>query len=242
MRTRIGAIAVGGQGTRFGERGVQKCLCPLDGEPLLSFKIDAFIKSKINTIFVLTGFHGDTVNEYLSSLRIPQCCIRSLDGGTDGEMAAVAKLRSFVNEDFVYCGGECIYPASTVGSIIRTGERRRQSIAVMAVSRHDEVAPGHARVAVEQKGMRITGFSWNEDHRQHEFTVIGLYYFRPGVFDALESVAKGSRNSTEFLRYTMDRKQRVTAMISEEDWFCIHEADDVAAWRTSRLRRDLAVA
>jgi NDP-sugar pyrophosphorylase family protein len=236
MRTRIGAIAVGGRGTRFGKRGIQKCLCPLDGKPLLSFKIDAFVKNGISTIFVLTGFYRDAVDNYLGSLRISQCRITSLDGGIDGEMAAVAKLRRFVDEDFVYCGGECIYPANTVGNIIRTGERRRQSISVVAVSRHNEIAPRHARVAVDPKGMRITGLSWSEDDRQHEFSVMGLYYFRPDAFDAIESVAKDSRHSTEFLGYMMKRQQRVTAMISKEDWFCIHKAGDVAAWRTSLLR------
>jgi choline kinase len=45
---RMGIIAAGGQGTRFGERGLQKCLCPLDRKPLLSMKIDAFVKNDID--------------------------------------------------------------------------------------------------------------------------------------------------------------------------------------------------
>jgi dTDP-glucose pyrophosphorylase len=78
----------------------------------------------------------------------------------------------------------------------------------VAVSRRNEIAPRHARVALDRRKMRITRLSWREEESQHGFTVMGLYYFRPGVFDAVEAVPRGSRHSsTAFLKYAMEKTE-----------------------------------
>lgn len=59
MPVRVGVIAVGGQGMRFGRNDIQKCLVSIEGKPILEYVLQAFAGTNLKLIFLLTGFLQD---------------------------------------------------------------------------------------------------------------------------------------------------------------------------------------
>lgn len=118
MPVRVGVIAVGGQGMHFGRNDIQKCLVSIEGKPILEYVLQTFAGANLKLIFLLTGFLQDQVNSYLTGSLglINDCVVTSLFGGIEGEAPVISRLRPFLEEDFLYAGGDVIPTPETVGS------------------------------------------------------------------------------------------------------------------------------
>jgi NDP-sugar pyrophosphorylase family protein len=63
---KIGVLAVGGKGTRYGKEAesIQKVLLPLDGKPVIDYAIEAMMESGVRVIYLLTGYKHEEVNAH----------------------------------------------------------------------------------------------------------------------------------------------------------------------------------
>ena len=238
MAIRIALIAVGGKGSRMGRSDVQKCLIPIEGKPILEYAIDSLVTSGIKCIILLTGHLHAQVSAYLAS-RAPQgeCVLGSVYGGTEGETQAICRLRPFLQEDFLYTVGDCIFPTETFAEVIAEGERHPASAAVMCVSARRGVAPTHSRVITSRsrRAQKVIPATTKSSAR---LITMGVYVFRPLAFDFLAKVPPHGHVSA-FVPHAIAAGQHTGVSVVRGPWFCFHTEEDIGRWSSSPLKRFL---
>lgn len=236
---KIGVISVGGRGVRFRRGGVQKCLVPIDGKPILEYTVETFLQVGIRTIFLLTDFLHGQVNAYAAGRnRRSDCVITNVFGGIRGQIPALLKLRRLIHEDFLYTGGDCIFPADTVRKLIRSADGHRESIAVMSATRTVDFVQTHPRIELV-RGSRLVKKIYKPDAPGAPKLIgRGIYYFRPTIFDLLSHVKPNPTSPTaEFVEYARSRGYTVAVSITDDPLFCLHIPDDLTAWQNSRMKK-----
>jgi NDP-sugar pyrophosphorylase family protein len=228
---------------RFGRNDIQKCLVSIEGKPILEYVLQAFAGANLRLIFLLTGFLQDQVNSYLTSSfgLTNDCVVTSLFGGIEGEAVAISRLRPFLDEDFIYAGGDVIQTPETVTDLIEMSETKRNFVATMTVSNAIHSAPSHPRVKVGVDNA-IQSIALCDSEREalpHGPTDAGLYYFRPKALEYLAKV-EPNRPMSEFVRYALRDSQAVLTYPTDNPWFALHTQDDLLEWGASEMRRRLA--
>ncbi len=242
MSVRIGVMAVGGGGTRFGRYDIQKCLMPVEGKPILEYTIDTFVTLKIKLIFLLTEFLHEQVNAYLAS-RVSandNYVLASVPSSKDGEVPSICKLAGFLSEDFIYAGGDVIFPIETVQHLIQQADKLKDAVAIMSTSAQTEIAPTHPAVATAD-GNYIQEVSLFEADRQVRATNLvstGMYYFHPQCFQFLKQV-KPQRPMGEFMTYALGAGSKIGVSATDNPWFCLHTQEDLQSWHLSAMRHHL---
>lgn len=243
MSVRIGVMGVGGKGTRFGRYDIQKCLMPVEGKPILEHTIDAFVACGVKLIFLLTEFLQEQVNAYLASRVYTEdnLVLATVYGSREGEVQSIHKLHGFLTEDFLYAGGDVIFPTETVQHLIQQAEKLQDAIAIMSVSSQIEIAPTHPAIAATADNSYMEEVSiFEADRRDKAVTLVstGMYYFRPEVFPFLGQV-RPYRPMGEFMQYAKRADKKIGVSVAENPWFCLHTQEDLQSWHLSAMRYHL---
>ncbi len=234
MPVRIGAIAVGGKGSRFGHSYLQKCLVPIEGKPILEYTIDAFVDCGIKIIFFLTGFLHEQISTYLTQRYGTEAKFvpAIVFGGTTGIAPALFTLRHFVDEDFMFACGDSILKHNAFSQLLQQAQKLPDSLAVMLISRNIEAAPTHAFVRIDTSTSTVRTVRLTKPARRpsaQDLVDTGTYYFRPAAFDFLGKV-KPNQQLANFIRPLKRTGQTVSAVVIGEPWFCLHAPDDLQRW------------
>lgn len=246
MSVRMGIISVGGAGARFGQPELQKCLTLVERKPLVEYCIDAFAANGVTLVFLLTGHLHHQVSDYLAE-RAGQgkdcnIVVTTVYGGLEGVIAAIRKLRPFINEDFLYASGDIICPAGMVRSLIIKADKNQESPAALALSPHVGIAPKHPRLSVDRSGNRIVSIAVTDDEMQlnakARYSWTGLCYFRATAFALFECVSP-SCTPSDLIRYALSNNVPLLASITQNPWFCLHTQQDLRKWSGSDMRRFL---
>ena len=62
-------ILAGGKGTRLGLNGIPKAMVSVNNLPLIHYQILQLQKYDVEKVYILLGFLGQIIKEYLSSIR-----------------------------------------------------------------------------------------------------------------------------------------------------------------------------
>ena len=147
---RIGVIAVGGKGSRFEAKAVQKCLIPVDGKPMFWYAAEALRKNGVKCLVLLSGYLHNQVADYVTTTNLGFQTLAVVYGGIGGENAALKALKGLVTDDFLYMAGDCLMHSACITDLIRDAERRHDAVAVVAASKYLHGAFDHARPVVEK--------------------------------------------------------------------------------------------
>jgi NDP-sugar pyrophosphorylase family protein len=239
MNTTTGIIAVGGRGVRFEQPRIQKCLFPVEGKPLLEYTLEAFAQVGIKTIFLLTGFHHEQVEEYLER-RIGQAKIgvTTIFGGVSGQVPAILQLKSLIRKDFIYAGGDCIFPVKSLRSLADVAARETQSVAIMSTGRWNESLASHPRIELFPGTRRVRKIYNPADPNAPRLTGFGMYYMRPGIFKHLAHVSQNPAAPVcDFVQHANQNNEQVSVSITNDPWFCFHTKQDLEAWPESAMAK-----
>lgn len=123
MKTAIknAVIICGGKGSRMGGEYsyTQKCLLPISGKAILSYIIESLVKNKINNITLLTNHFADDVDNFLKTINIPDLNIYTKRSNSEGTTGALKELNGEIDEPFIYCHGNIIFPYKWISNLLR---------------------------------------------------------------------------------------------------------------------------
>ncbi len=229
MVPETGVISVGGRGMRFGRPGIQKCLTPIAGRPILEYTVSAFVQAGVKSIVLLTGFLHDQVEEYVAhrSGQMEQCSIHVVFGGTEGQIGALLKIRHLLVDDFLYAGGDCVFPSRTVQTLIKKAELHPESVAIAAVNMTNETVISHPRIQLTEGTDLIEAMN-HPTMSSGELVGMGMYYFRPNIFRFFEQADPDPLQPTSaFAPYARSAGEVITASITNDPWLCLHTERDL---------------
>lgn len=237
MAVTVGVIAVGGRGTRLGKSEIQKCLTPVGGRPILEYTIDAFVANGVRLIILLTGFLHEQIDSYLANSRQEvDYILANVYGGTIGEAPAIYQLKPWLDQDFLYAGGDVVFESGLVTQLLEDSKEHQGSAAIMSVNSYPSVAPTHPAVTVAPTTNKVLAVFQTESdrHSASQLVSTGMYYFRPTAFPFLGRVYP-DRPMGEFISFALAERVEIVASASARPWFCLHTQDDLSKWLDSPL-------
>jgi NDP-sugar pyrophosphorylase family protein len=244
MEPKIGIVSVGGRGIRLGRTDIQKCLIEVCGKPILEYTVSAFAQNGLKAIFLLTGFLNKQVDDYLRKRSLNQgVVVASVFGGTEGQIPALLKLRDFLKEDFIYAGGDCMFSPKVVEALIRDAHKHKGSVAIMAANQPNETVASHPRIELVKHSRLVRAVYDPGVAHETDLVGMGMYYFRPKIFDFFSKVRGTSTSPTsEFVGHARTAKESIAVSVTEYPWLCLHTLRDLQILQNLDLEKFLAAS
>ncbi|MHB8117602.1 MAG: sugar phosphate nucleotidyltransferase [Methanothrix sp.] len=213
-RVRLGVIPAAGSGTRLGPftNAIPKELLPVGEKAVIEHVVEAMRLANIHDIVIVCSPHKHGLSDYLGSgKKFGVNLTYVIQDERRGLADAVLSSEHLVDESFaVVLGDNFFYPKSFLGELIsyhmeRDADATLGVAEVEDVSRHGIIAPEEDRIVdIVEKPSPKEALS--------RLGAIGMYVFRPEVFDAIKKTEPGHKGEiqlTDSVKVMIDQKKKV---------------------------------
>ncbi|RLA93807.1 MAG: hypothetical protein DRG25_03810 [Deltaproteobacteria bacterium] len=185
-------IIAAGQGRRISSKGSSKPLIPLLGLSLIERVILTAKKSGLTEFYVVTGYNGDKVREYLKkfsqSRNISIVHITNEEWEKENGLS-VLKAKGLINKNFIRLMGDHIFEESILKKL--KNEKVNNDEVILAVDykiKTNRLADDNesTRVLVEDNKILDIG----KDLEKYNAYDTGIFLCSPAIFDAIEESLK----------------------------------------------------
>lgn len=202
-------ILAGGQGKRM-KADMPKPLFKVLGEPMLEWVISACEDSGLSDIFVVKGFKGEMIDEYLDG-RYPTVLQADRLGTGHAVMQAVPFLEKDTDGNtLVLCGDAPFIDPDTIKKALEIHESRKNAVTVITAQL--DQPKGYGRIIRSENG--ISGIVEEKDASEEQKSIrevnSGAYWFRTA--DLIELLGKLDCSNAQKEYYLTDT---VSIAISE---------------------------
>ncbi|HEY8173352.1 MAG TPA: glucose-1-phosphate thymidylyltransferase [Dehalococcoidia bacterium] len=235
-----GLVLVGGKALRLRPLTYTgaKQLVPIANRPILFYAIDQLVEAGVTDLcFVISPETGDQVRDAVgdgSSFGAVATYVTQPEprGIADGirlgrERIGDAPFVTFLGDNFL-AGGIGTYAAEFLASDAQAG--------VLLKHVPDPSSLGVA----EFEGERLVRVIEKPANPPSDLAVIGIYFFRPGVFEAIAAIAPSKRGElevTDAIQWLIDAGRPVRADVVEGEWIDTGKHDDLLAANRLILER-----
>jgi NDP-sugar pyrophosphorylase family protein len=162
MAAKQAVVLAGGMGRRLGRLSQyrQKCMLPLNGEPILGQVIKTLMASGcVDEILIFAGFLSEEVEKFLSQSTTNPCRV-VVDPVLDGGLQALSRSAHLLRDDFLVVHGNIVFDRTLIQGLLRL-HSSASAFATIAVTPDLEEARTHPLVCLE--GERVTEIKDAED-------------------------------------------------------------------------------
>ncbi|MGC9113242.1 glucose-1-phosphate thymidylyltransferase [Acidilobus sp.] len=225
-----GVLLHGGQGTRLRPLTFSgpKQLIPVANKPVSQHVIEDLASIGITDIAVILGetFPELVVSYYGDGSRFGVNITYIYQGRALGIAHAISLAEPFVKDEpfVVYLGDDLLQGG--IGKYMRAFEEGDYDAMVILKEVEDPRAFGVAEI----KDERIVRLVEKPANPPSNLAIVGVYFFRPIVFDVIRSLrpsARGELEVTDAIQALIDRGYRVGYAIHEGWWLDTGKKDDV---------------
>lgn len=225
-------IPVGGEGKRLGLKS-PKLLIGIFGQPFLKFLLDNLIKIKFKKIYLLTGYYQKEIERFVKK-SYKNRGVKIIDGGKEGILPAVCKIKNLIKEPFIYHDGNIITHPYLLEKL-RSPESLKQSMIKLALSPKD-LAPTHLQVVLQGYNIketvpRINHYQKNLKETGSIFYSMGIMVVDHRIFSIFPDFEK-FRDWDLLIDHLFKTKlntniEFVDFLEYNDDWYCIHTKKDL---------------
>lgn len=228
-------IPVGGEGKRMGINNKfkqPKLLVKIHGQPFIKFLLDNAIKSGFRKIYLLTGHYQKEIEEFVKK-NYKNRKIKMIDGGINGILPAVEKVKNYIKSPFIYHDGNVISHSKLLKDL-HSSESLKESMIKFAVSQKDR-APTHLQVRIQHHKIketfpRINYYQTNINKKDDIFYSMGIMAVDNRVFRIFPQLKKFN-DWDIFIDYLFKTKLNTTiefvSFFKDDEWYCIHTKKDI---------------
>lgn len=226
-------ISVGGEGKRMGKLKKYKLLIKIFGQPFLKFLLDNVIKIGFRKIYLLTGHYKKEIKKFVKKNYKNQK-IKIINGGVDGILPAVGKIKNLLKGPFIYHDGNIISRPYLLEKL-RVSKSLKQSMINITLSQRD-LAPTHLQVVLENNHLketypRINYFQKNIKKIDNIFYSMGIMAVDNKIFNIILDFEKFNDWDllVDFLFKTKlnTDAEFIDFLKYNDDWYCIHTKKDL---------------
>jgi len=219
-------IIAAGRGSRLSSKADSKPLIPLLGLPLIERVILTAQKSGLTDFYVVTGYHGEEVREYLDRFsqrrNIPISYIINNEW-EKGNGISVFKAKRSLHENFILLMGDHIFDESILVKL--TNEKVANSEVMLAVDynlKTHEPIDGDDVTRVLVKDKRILDIG--KDIKNYNAYDTGIFHCSPALFSAIEeSVHNGDSSLSGGIRMLARKGNAQTFDIKNNYWIDVDD-------------------
>ncbi len=220
-----GVIICGGKGTRMGNdfSYTQKCLLPIAGLPILKYIIEIFRINNIKKIYFVLNHHKEDVEYYLDSLKYNETEFNIIHSNSKGTIGVLKKVSKYINEPFVYCHGNIIFPTFWLSDLLK--KYKENMMALFTVSSVDLI---NTHPHIIGKNNIVNKIFYPNGNRicEKSFCALELTIFSPDIFNILKNKDDAKR-LCEFFSEEILQKNKFCYYQTEGMWIHIEIPNDL---------------
>ena len=181
-----GLIIAAGRGSRLARKGASKPLVPVLGKPIIERIIRTGYQAGIKEFYVVTGFNGDKVRSFLSTLasQLP-VSIKHIenDSWQKGNGVSVLKAKDYLKENFVLMMGDHLVDVELLKRFLNLSVRPGEVILAVDKNLNSPfVNPDDVTKVLTNNGKVIDIGKHLKKFNGYD---TGLFYCTPAIFDAI---------------------------------------------------------
>lgn len=240
-------ILAAGKGTRMGGLTTQlpKPMLRVQGKPILEHILAGLISAGIGHFFIVTGFHGEVIENYFGDGKKWNVRISfGRQGMQDGTGKAPEVAKEFVGaDDFILAYGDILVLAGTYQDMV-SRYRAGHFSGLVTCKRSEDVTKGglfffDRDFCLEKLVEKPTAAQLEELRRQGRLRPgdtawynAGLYIFQPLLFDftaRLEKSPRGEYELTDALTALLAAGHRLAGLAIQGRWVDVRDPQILAA-------------
>jgi len=190
-------IIAAGRGSRLEQKGLSKPLVPVLGKPIIERVIRSGISAGIKDFYVVTGFNGTRVREFLDDLAL-HCAIRithlSNNEWDKGNGLSVLKAAELIKDDFLLMMGDHLVDPDLIKELISKGVSDGEVLLAVDRKLSNPLVNVADATKVKVNGQRVE--SIGKGLKEFNAFDTGFFLCSPEIFHAIEqSISNGGDSS-----------------------------------------------
>jgi dTDP-glucose pyrophosphorylase len=225
-------VLAAGRGTRMREltADLPKPMIVVRGKPVLQHIVEGLRDAGIRDFFVIVGYRGDTVRNFLGDGSRYDIAIQyATQVVQDGTGRVVDLARNFVgNSAFVLSYGDILVYAANYK---RVADLPDNAEAIITVTRGEDVSKGGAVFVNEEMDLVDIREKSPLNELTSEWYNAGLYTFRPSIFEftaKLKPSPRGEYELTDAIRALAQSGRNVKALELTGEWADVRDPEILA--------------
>jgi len=190
-------IIAAGQGTRLKAKGEVKPLVPLLGVPLIERIIRSAIESGADEFYVITGYQGEKVANFLKQLskrlNVAVTLIQNDEWQKENGFS-VLKARNFIKEPFLLLMADHLFDPAIIRSLLEQSLNEGEVLLAVDTDKNNPLIDMEDATKVRIKDGYILNIGKTIDDFNGFDT--GLFLCTPAIFEALEGACKVHNDTT----------------------------------------------
>lgn len=222
-------ILAAGQGTRIAKKGNSKPLINLGGLTLIERVIKTLSKAGVDDIYIVTGFLGEKVEDFLKSessidKNIQFTFIRNDEWERENGLS-VLKAKDYIREKFLLLMSDHIFDVSIVSKLL--GQSLNKDQVILAVDRNiknniyidiDDVT----KVLTDENRILEIG----KRIKKYNAFDTGIFLCTSSIFDALESsIDRGDFSLSGGMSVLAENKNALVMDIGKKFWIDVDDEE-----------------
>lgn len=184
-------ILAGGIGKRIAPLGINKpkAMFRVAGKPIIHHVLDKVKEANIGIqeLVIVTGPGENAIKEYLGSgSEFGFKLNYAIQESPLGQANALLSARDFITEDILVLNANDIYDTNLLSDLARLGQRNSLDVALVGREVNE---PNKFGVMILNSDRKLVGVVEKppKDEEPSNIAVVGLYYFSPKIWDALDA-------------------------------------------------------
>jgi UDP-N-acetylglucosamine diphosphorylase / glucose-1-phosphate thymidylyltransferase / UDP-N-acetylgalactosamine diphosphorylase / glucosamine-1-phosphate N-acetyltransferase / galactosamine-1-phosphate N-acetyltransferase len=216
----LAVILGAGEGTRMRPLTYTrpKVMLPVLGIPLIEHIVNSCVEAHIKRVIIVTGYHEEVVRSHFAEAQHGAQIEYVTQKKQRGTADAIGQVKDLVDERFLAVNGDSLISPLTLKSL---AEAQQDSAAVIAAKRvKDPTNYGIIDVA----GDVVSKIAEKPDQPISDLANLGIYAFKPMIFDAIAQIPKSARGEyeiTDAIQLLIDQGYAVGYLNVREEWIDI---------------------
>jgi NDP-sugar pyrophosphorylase family protein len=210
--------------------GIQKCLLPINGKPILYYVVEALRRQGIEKIYLLANHLSQQIIDFVESnykgvftkVDVEVIKVKSL-----GTADALLNLKKEISEPFIYTNGDIAFPPSLIEKLYEN--HTSEYFATMAFS-SILLASTHPYCDIDRNNgtKKMLGFEFPTKETPHTFNLCSMetMILSPDIFNYLPFV--DGHMVVKAVDYAWRDGQRVNIIECNNDWVHLEVDGDIA--------------
>ena len=222
-------IIAAGRGKRLSQKGYPKPLLPLLGLTLIERTILTGARAGLQEFFIVTGYEGEMVEEYLSHLALQKNLrlhfLRNDEWESKGNGVSVLKAKDFLDENFILLMTDHIFEETTLIELMNKDWKNAQVVLASDFNIENKLIDVSDVTKVSVKNNVILDIG--KDIKKYNAYDTGMFLCSPGIFHALEeSSQKGNTSLSGGVRILAREGTARAFSIKNHLWMDIDTKED----------------
>jgi UDP-N-acetylglucosamine diphosphorylase / glucose-1-phosphate thymidylyltransferase / UDP-N-acetylgalactosamine diphosphorylase / glucosamine-1-phosphate N-acetyltransferase / galactosamine-1-phosphate N-acetyltransferase len=216
----LAVILGAGEGTRMRPLTYTrpKVMLPVLGIPIIERIVNSCVEARLKRVIIVTGYKEKVIRAHFDEVQHGAQIEYVTQDKLCGTADAINQVKDLVDERFLALNGDSLISPLTLKSLAET----RQDLAVVIAAKRVKEPTNYGIIDVA--GDAVLKIAEKPDKPVSDLANLGMYTFKPMIFDAIARIPKSARGEyeiTDAIQLLIDQGYKVGYLNVREEWIDI---------------------